>query len=68
MKKELRYLILIYRKNIRLFDQQPLLVYGRVMNDEGAISVEVQKIEVLGRENVGQAAGVFASDALRFAG
>jgi len=36
------------RYNKLLFDQQPLLVYGRVMNDQGAISLEVQQIEVLG--------------------
>jgi len=33
--------------NKLLFDQQPLLVYGRVMNDQGAISLEVQRIELL---------------------
>jgi DNA polymerase-3 subunit alpha/error-prone DNA polymerase len=36
-----------------LFDQRPLLVYGRVCNDEGAVSVEVSKIEVLGKQGVG---------------
>jgi len=30
-----------------LFDQRPLLVYGKVVNDEGAISLEVQKMEWL---------------------
>ncbi|MCL2244586.1 MAG: DNA polymerase III subunit alpha [Treponema sp.] len=30
-----------------LFDQQPLLVYGKVTNDQGAISLEVQRIELL---------------------
>jgi DNA polymerase-3 subunit alpha/error-prone DNA polymerase len=29
------------------FDQRPLLVYGRVANDEGALSVEIDRIEVL---------------------
>jgi len=38
----------VYEKyNKLLFDQQPLLVYGKVKNDEGAISLEVQRIEVL---------------------
>ena len=31
-------------KNL-LFDQQPLLVHGRVTNDEGALSVEISRIE-----------------------
>jgi DNA polymerase-3 subunit alpha/error-prone DNA polymerase len=31
-----------------LFDQRPLLVYGRVADDNGAVSVEVSKVEVLG--------------------
>jgi error-prone DNA polymerase len=30
-----------------LFDQQPLLVYGRVTNDEGAVSVEVNRLNPL---------------------
>jgi len=30
-----------------LFDQQPLLVYGRVTNDEGAISVEINRLNPL---------------------
>ena len=30
-----------------LFDHRPLLVYGRVANDQGAVSLEVQRIEVL---------------------
>jgi DNA polymerase-3 subunit alpha/error-prone DNA polymerase len=33
-----------------LFDQRPLLVYGRVCNDEGALSVEISKIEVLDKQ------------------
>jgi len=41
------------RYNKLLFDQRPLLVYGRVTNDEGAVSLEVQKIEVLGKQSVG---------------
>jgi DNA polymerase-3 subunit alpha/error-prone DNA polymerase len=35
------------RYNKLLFDQQPLLVYGRVTDDLGAVSLEVRKIEVL---------------------
>jgi DNA polymerase-3 subunit alpha/error-prone DNA polymerase len=30
-----------------LFDQQPLLVYGRVADDNGAVSLEVSRIEAL---------------------
>jgi DNA polymerase-3 subunit alpha/error-prone DNA polymerase len=44
-----------------LFDQRPLLVHGRVTNDEGALSVEISRIEVLGKQGVGEAF------ALRFA-
>jgi DNA polymerase-3 subunit alpha/error-prone DNA polymerase len=36
------------RYNRLLFDQRPLLVYGRVAEDWGAVSLEVSKIEVLG--------------------
>ncbi|MDR2597236.1 MAG: DNA polymerase III subunit alpha [Treponema sp.] len=35
------------RYNRLLFDQQPLLVFGLVSNDEGAVSLEINKIEVL---------------------
>jgi DNA polymerase-3 subunit alpha/error-prone DNA polymerase len=35
------------RYNNRLFDQLPLLVHGRVCNDWGAISIEVEKVERL---------------------
>jgi DNA polymerase III alpha subunit len=38
----------VYEKyNRLLFDQQPLLVYGRVCDDMGAVSFEVPKIETL---------------------
>ena len=38
----------IYDKyNKLLFDQQPLLVYGRVMNDQGALSLEISRIEAI---------------------
>jgi len=42
------------RYNRLLFDQRPLLVYGMVTNDEGAISLEIQRIEVLGKQSVGE--------------
>jgi DNA polymerase-3 subunit alpha/error-prone DNA polymerase len=52
----------VYDKyNRLLFDQKPLLVYGRVTDDNGAISLEIHKIEALGRKNAGEAF------ALRFA-
>jgi len=35
-----------------LFDQRPLLVYGLVTNDEGAVSLEINRIEVLGKQPV----------------
>jgi DNA polymerase-3 subunit alpha/error-prone DNA polymerase len=44
-----------------LFDQRPLLVHGRVANDEGALSVEIQRIEALGKQSAGE------TSALRFA-
>jgi len=43
------------RYNTLLFDQRPLLVHGRVTNDNGAVSLEVNRIEVLGRQGVGEA-------------
>jgi DNA polymerase-3 subunit alpha/error-prone DNA polymerase len=33
--------------NKLLFDQRPLLVYGRVVEDQGALSLGVQKIGLL---------------------
>ena len=42
------------RYNKLLFDQKPLLVSGRVMNDEGAITVEISKIEIPGTHSGGQ--------------
>lgn len=45
----------VYEKYSRLlFDQRPLLVYGRVIQEEGAVSLEVQKIELLGAKSTGQ--------------
>jgi DNA polymerase-3 subunit alpha/error-prone DNA polymerase len=52
----------VYDKyNRLLFDQRPLLVYGRVSSDEGAVSLEVSLIEVLGKQSAGE------TYALRFA-
>jgi DNA polymerase-3 subunit alpha/error-prone DNA polymerase len=42
--------------NRLLFDQRPLLVYGRVCADMGAVAFEVNKIEVLGAKSTGQEA------------
>jgi DNA polymerase-3 subunit alpha/error-prone DNA polymerase len=54
----------IYEKYSRLlFDQQPLLVCGRVIDDEGAVCLEVSRIEVLGARATGEEAY-----ALRYAG
>jgi DNA polymerase-3 subunit alpha/error-prone DNA polymerase len=36
-----------------LFDQRPLVVYGKAVDDHGALTVEVGKIEVLGEKTVG---------------
>jgi hypothetical protein len=45
----------VYDKyNRLLFDQQLLLVYGQVMEDWGAVSLEVSKIEVLGIKVAGK--------------
>jgi DNA polymerase-3 subunit alpha/error-prone DNA polymerase len=30
-----------------LFDQRPLVVYGRVLDDQGALTVEMERIEEL---------------------
>ena len=37
-----------------LFDQRPLLIYGKVTNDQGALSVEINRIEVLGEQTAGE--------------
>jgi DNA polymerase-3 subunit alpha/error-prone DNA polymerase len=47
-----------------LFDQRPLLVYGCVADDEGAVSLEVNRIEVLAKQDVGEA----SNHILRYAG
>jgi DNA polymerase-3 subunit alpha/error-prone DNA polymerase len=36
-----------------LFDQRPLVVYGKAVDDHGALTVEVGKIEVLGDKAAG---------------
>jgi DNA polymerase-3 subunit alpha/error-prone DNA polymerase len=36
-----------------LFDQRPLVVYGKAVDDHGALTVEVGKIEVLGEKTAG---------------
>jgi DNA polymerase-3 subunit alpha/error-prone DNA polymerase len=42
----------VYDKyNKLLFDQRPLLVYGRVTDDQGAVTLEVSRIEALGDIN-----------------
>ena len=51
-----------------LFDQRPLLVYGQVAIDEGAISVEISRIEVLGKQIAGEAANPIGFGALRYVG
>jgi DNA polymerase-3 subunit alpha/error-prone DNA polymerase len=38
-----------------LFDQRPLRIHGRVIEDLGAVSLEVQKIEALGVKTAGDA-------------
>jgi hypothetical protein len=42
------------RDGWKRFCQQPLLVYGRVAEDWGAVSLEVSKIEVLGKQSAGE--------------
>jgi DNA polymerase-3 subunit alpha/error-prone DNA polymerase len=42
----------VYDRYVKLlFDQRPLLVYGLVVNDEGAVSLEISRIEVLEKVN-----------------
>ena len=46
----------VYDKYYRLlFDQQPLLVYGRVIDDNEAVSLEIICLEVLGKKMAGVA-------------
>jgi len=46
----------VYEKYYKLlFDQIPLLVYGCVTNDNGAISLEVQRIEKLRKKSAEKA-------------
>jgi len=37
-----------------LFEQRPLLVFGRVADDNGAVSLEVSRLEVLGKQGAGE--------------
>lgn len=49
----------VYEKYGRLlFDQRPLLVYGRVCDDMGAMFVEARRIEPLGANAPPEAAGL----------
>jgi DNA polymerase-3 subunit alpha/error-prone DNA polymerase len=49
----------VYEKYNRLrFDQRPLLVWGRVWEDLGAVSFEVQRIEVLGAKSAAKTAAL----------
>jgi DNA polymerase-3 subunit alpha/error-prone DNA polymerase len=41
-----------------LFDQRPLVVYGKAIDDHGALTVEVRKIEVLGEKTAGSSLSV----------
>jgi DNA polymerase-3 subunit alpha/error-prone DNA polymerase len=50
-----------------LFDQRPLLVFGIVTNDEGAVSLEINRIEVLGKGLGGESANQLRLDAMRLA-
>jgi DNA polymerase-3 subunit alpha/error-prone DNA polymerase len=60
----------VYEKYGRLlFDQRPLLVYGRVCDDMGAVSFEVQRIEALGAKAAGETrASLGETHALRYEG
>jgi hypothetical protein len=40
-----------------LFDQRPLVVYGKAVDDHGALTVDVEEIEVLGEKTVGAFSG-----------
>ena len=46
------------RYNALLFDQRPLLVNGRVAEDNGAVSFEIQRIEVLSQESAEESFGL----------
>jgi len=47
-----------------LFEQRPLLVFGLVVNDEGAVSLEINRIEALG---AGENTNLIGSDVLKLA-
>jgi DNA polymerase III alpha subunit len=58
----------VYDKYYKLlFDQKPLLVYGKVTNDEGAVSLEINKIEVLGKQKTGETASLIGFNGLKSA-
>jgi DNA polymerase-3 subunit alpha/error-prone DNA polymerase len=42
-----------------LFDLRPLVVYGKAVDDHGALTVEVGKIEVLGEKTAGPSLTVY---------
>jgi DNA polymerase III alpha subunit len=49
----------VYEKyNRLLFDQRPLLIYGRVCDDLGAVSFEVERIEPLAGKPAGETAAL----------
>jgi error-prone DNA polymerase len=55
------------RYNRLIFDQQPLLVFGLVTNDEGAVSLEINRIEVLGKQSARVNVSLIGFNALEFA-
>jgi DNA polymerase III alpha subunit len=58
----------VYEKyNRLLFDQRPLLVWGRVCDDLGAVSFEVQRIEPLAAKTAGETTALPGkADAFRY--
>jgi DNA polymerase-3 subunit alpha/error-prone DNA polymerase len=54
------------RYNRLLFDQQPLLVFGLVSNDEGAVSLEINRIEALGKKTEEEVQNSIKVNALGF--
>jgi DNA polymerase-3 subunit alpha/error-prone DNA polymerase len=47
------------RYHTLLFDQRPLIVYWKAVDDHGALTVEVGKIEVLGEKTAGPSLAVY---------
>ena len=59
----------VYDKyNKLLFDQRPLLVYGKVINDEGAISLGVSHLEWLGKANTARGVKALTTPACEMVG